>query len=278
MSNGLDEEFNRFLQHADEERERRLRAEREAHEPELPAPQWPIGKPHITLWEAARLLLAIVRPPALFAKSSDSGVRSAAIKGVTCGDLVQEILRWAREGRLYLIHPTLVLPMPRHPDPDEDWRIGPGMFEHIKNALANGHEPAIDSGDGAAGNSAPAGDVGPQNAERSDKLEPPTPIPAISRSGEGATAAAKRLPDKDLCEWIFNHDPRNGGGQQLNFSDLLHKARRDPTLRAFTDTAFKTAHQTVYETKGHRRPAGGWPFNESYHSRWAHNNKPENKS
>jgi hypothetical protein len=137
--------------------------------------------------------------------------------------------------------------------------------------------PPIQGGDGAAESSAAAGDVDPQNAE----LEPPTPMPAaLSLSGEGATnetASVKDLLNEKLCEWIFNHDPRNGGGQPLNCSELLDNARRDPALRmlTFPDTTFRAAHQTVYKTNRRRRPAGGWPLKEPYHSRCAHNNKPE---
>jgi hypothetical protein len=147
MQSDSDEEFNRFCNAPLEERER-LRAEREAaHGPELsPITEWPEDEEYIPVWGAARLLQIAFSPPALLPKPNNSQLGRELIRIVTDRERdnnMQEILRWAREGRIHLIHPTLRIPMPRHPDPGPDWFMDKKTFEHVKNALANGHEPAV---------------------------------------------------------------------------------------------------------------------------------------
>jgi hypothetical protein len=155
---------NPFLQDKADERERqadereRLRAEREREGQRaerttpVPTPQWPTGNPDYITVEEAGHLLATGRPPSLYGKPNDTGIRSDVIKSFTPYDIMTEILRWAQDGRVHLFHPTLIIII-RHPDDlDENWGMRQEMFEHIRNALANGHEPAvlpaIDGGDG----------------------------------------------------------------------------------------------------------------------------------
>jgi hypothetical protein len=140
------QELDPFGEDKDAERVR-LRAERELPKPELsPITEWPVdGKP-IPVWGAARLLEIAFRPPGLFPKPSDSGERLELIRIDTDrarDDYVQEILRWEIEGRIHLIHPTSGIRLLRHPNPGPDWIIDRETFDHIKNALANGGDPAV---------------------------------------------------------------------------------------------------------------------------------------
>jgi hypothetical protein len=204
--------------------------------------------------EAAHLLV-IVLPSSLYSRPNDSGIRSDVIKSVTHPDIVQKILRWSHEGRVHLVRPTLGSPEPRHPDVGEDWGIGPWMFERIKNALANGGDPAVlpepavidatvppnEGGPGEAGSSAAASGVAPQNAKKSDKLGPPIPEPAVIEaaalpidSGDGAAESSAAAVDID----------RTAG-------DRLIEVTPDPTTVA-TDEPSKR-HRGKYQG-----PLDGW--------------------
>jgi hypothetical protein len=124
----------RFDRPTFEERVRRS-AGQGAHVPESrPVPQWPIGAIHIKVKEAARLL-EIGCPAAPLAKPDDSDVRSDVIKSVRYHDMLESILRHAREGGAHLIHPTLGIPVPDSTDPDENWFIGQEAFENVRTKL-----------------------------------------------------------------------------------------------------------------------------------------------
>ena len=147
-NNSLDEEYRRLLRRGDEEERERLRAEREAHEPESepePVLREPTDEEPITVAAAAWLLHArYIRP--LESKPDDSAIHRELRrnhKSLERRELEELILRWGREGLIDLIDPILEIPIARSPDPHRYWLIGPKAFETLRNKLANAHEPAV---------------------------------------------------------------------------------------------------------------------------------------
>jgi hypothetical protein len=268
MQSDSDEEFNRFCNAPLEERER-LRAEREAaHGPELsPITEWPADEEYIPVWGAARLLQIAFSPR--LPKPNDSQLGRELIRIVTDRERDnnrQEILRWAREGRIHLIHPTLRIPMPRHPDPGPDWFLDKKTFEHVKNALANGHEPVVLPEPAVIGASASPIDGGAGEAAGVGANALETAADVVTAGGDQPeTKADQRAKIEQLGEWIFLQH-----SQRRTSDELYQAARQDHQIGTFTKGEFLAAYnQKVYITKSRRPPATGWPLRPEYSKRAA---------
>lgn len=197
----LDEEYNRFVQRALEERER-LRAERETRVPE-PEPEGRKtaaaaasllrdGK-RITV-QAAAILLAYYLGLSN-AKSNDSNLRyeiKRNTNNMAYRTLEELIFQRAREGRFDLIDPILGTSIAHPQNPDRYWLIEPMAFEVIKSDVVRQPAsptmiiPPIQRDDGEAAASADhettsAGDQAPL-------IEAAAP-PIDSRNGKAETCA-----------------------------------------------------------------------------------------
>ena len=206
-NNSLDEEYRRLLRRGDEEERERLRAEREAHEPESepePVLREPTDEEPITVAAAAWLLHArYIRP--LETKPDDSAIHRELIKnhkGLERRELEELILRWGREGLIDLIDPILEISFARSPDPHRYWLIGPKAFETVRNKLANAHELAVNDAtvppneaDGDDLKDAAPNKRGPVNKKRAEATA--RMVEAV-RTGEVTASQLQGMKQKEL--------------------------------------------------------------------------------
>jgi hypothetical protein len=232
----------------------RLRAEREAPEPEPkpePAPPWPSDKEYITVKEAGHLL-ATGRPPSLYGKPNDTDIRSDVIKSFTPYDIMKEILHWTRKGRVHLLHPTLMIII-RHPnDPDENWGVGREMFEHIKKAMDNGHEPAMLPDPAAIEATTPVAEAAPLTVEaltapaEIQELRPigayeaplvdavDATVAVVDVGGAGASTETeeerlRRLKRERQARWRANRDIEQRGAEVAAKKNEATKRQQPPS-------------------------------------------------
>jgi hypothetical protein len=253
----LDEEYNRFVQRALEERER-LRAERETRVPE-PEPDegrktaaaaaslLRDGK-RITV-QAAAILLAYYLGLSN-AKSNDSNLRYEIRRNtnnMAYRKLEELIFQRAREGRFDLIDPILGTSIAHPQNPDRYWLIEPMAFEVIKSEVVRQPAsptmiiPPIQGDDGEAESAAPANlHNAESDADGRKTAESETAAPlgetetdaAASESSAADPAASNKLQwasDPQICHAIIAvyERAKQVGEQPPNIKDLRNPVQQE---------------------------------------------------